>query len=134
MPTKEYYWKNRNKIREQSQKTDKIFYQKHRDDKLNYQHDYYMKDAKQINFSRWKKNKVRWHKILDDLKINGCAICGYDKCTHALDFHHVNPEDKKFKINVNFMAFKVEKITTELNKCILLCSNCHREIHKKQLE
>ena len=67
--------------------------------------------------------------ILSRLKINGCAIRGYDKCTQALDFHHVNPEDKKFLINMRNLARYDDKIAKELNKCILLCANCHREIH-----
>jgi len=66
-------------------------------------------------------------KIINDLKINGCAICGYNTCLAALEFHHVNPKEKNFSISSASIMRK--NIASELNKCILLCSNCHREIH-----
>lgn len=64
--------------------------------------------------------------IMAQLKINGCAICGYDKCINALDFHHVNSGDKKFPVGSNTITHK--DFIEELQKCVLLCSNCHREI------
>lgn len=66
--------------------------------------------------------------ILHNLKINGCALCGYNKYDGALDFHHVNPEDKKFSISQRGWSRSNDVIAEELNKCILFCSNCHREI------
>jgi hypothetical protein len=73
--------------------------------------------------------------MLKELKINGCAICGYNKCITALVFHHVNPEDKKFCINMRNMTDKhVKSIVKEVQKCILLCMNCHAEVHYKELE
>lgn len=57
-----------------------------------------------------------------------CQKCGYNKCPGAMDFHHTNPEEKDFGISkVNGKSF--ESIKNELDKCILLCSNCHRELH-----
>lgn len=67
-------------------------------------------------------------KILKNLKINGCAICGYDKCDRALEFHHTNPQDKKFSLIAWTMHKNPSLVVEELNKCILLCSNCHREM------
>ena len=59
-----------------------------------------------------------------------CSICGYDKCIDALEFHHKNPKEKDFKIGSgNTMSWKEYKKETE--KCILVCSNCHKEIHSK---
>ena len=68
------------------------------------------------------------------LKSNGCAICGYNKHSSALDFHHVNKKDKKFQLSVGNLSLSEARIVDELNKCILLCANCHREIHHKKLE
>lgn len=79
-----------------------------------------------------KKRRERAKKISHNLKLNGCAICGYDKCDAALEFHHVNPEDKKFNIT-NKKILANQNISTELNKCILLCANCHREAHYRLL-
>lgn len=75
------------------------------------------------------RNTQQLLKILHTLKINGCAICGYDKCIAALEFHHVNPKDKKFSVRYSEISRKDDSIAEEINKCILLCSNCHREMH-----
>lgn len=75
----------------------------------------------------------RAKQYLKELKINGCAICGYDKCNRALNFHHVNPDSKKFQVGINeIRKKKVQDLVDELNKCMLLCSNCHMEIEEKQ--
>ena len=53
--------------------------------------------------------------------------CGYNKCVDALEFHHLS--DKDFGISSDGHIRSWEKIRKELDKCILLCSNCHRELH-----
>ena len=59
-----------------------------------------------------------------------CSICGYNKCIDALEFHHKDPSNKDFKIGSgNTMSWKTYKY--EALKCILVCSNCHKEIHSK---
>ena len=59
-----------------------------------------------------------------------CSICGYDKCMDALEFHHEDPSIKEFKLGSgNTMSWKAYK--SEALKCILLCLNCHKEIHSK---
>lgn len=60
-----------------------------------------------------------------------CKICGYNKCLKALDFHHINPKEKEFNISYFINAKSWETIKEELDKCILLCANCHRELHYK---
>ena len=74
-----------------------------------------------------RRKKIR--KILDELKINGCARCGYNICTSSLDFHHINPEDKKFRLNFcGINEHTDNEIIEEIYKCMLLCRNCHGEI------
>ena len=59
-----------------------------------------------------------------------CCICGYDRCIDALEFHHKDPNQKDFKIGSgNTMSWK--EYRKEAEKCILVCSNCHKEIHNK---
>lgn len=58
-----------------------------------------------------------------------CSFCGYDKCSEALDFHHIDPEKKDFSLSDRNLIFDWTVIKEELSKCILVCSNCHREIH-----
>lgn len=56
-----------------------------------------------------------------------CQRCGYDKCKSALAFHHKDPSKKELNFSSGFLGF--EKFKKELDKCILLCANCHAEIH-----
>ncbi len=56
-----------------------------------------------------------------------CIICGYNKCINALEFHHL--EKKSFGLSSRGITRSWQKIKKELNKCALLCANCHREIH-----
>lgn len=63
-----------------------------------------------------------------DYKGGRCQSCGYDRCIAAFEFHHIEPDKKDFSITwARKKSF--EKIIQELNKCLLVCSNCHREIH-----
>lgn len=65
---------------------------------------------------------------LVEYKGGKCEICGYDKCISALEFHHPNPDEKEFQIsNCNIKSF--ERLKKEVDKCILVCSNCHKELH-----
>lgn len=57
-----------------------------------------------------------------------CCLYGYDKCLGALEFHHIEPENKKYQLS-NGNCHKIEDDLEEAKKCILVCSNCHREIH-----
>lgn len=58
-----------------------------------------------------------------------CQICGYNKCTEALEFHHLNKNEKEEEPAYVIMRWSWERAKKELDKCILVCSNCHREIH-----
>lgn len=58
-----------------------------------------------------------------------CIKCGYNKDITALEFHHRNPEEKSFAISSCSTSKKWEIVQKELDKCDLLCANCHREIH-----
>lgn len=63
-----------------------------------------------------------------------CICCGYDRCSSALEFHHVDPEEKEFEIKKSISRKFDENIKKELDKCVLVCSNCHREIHVGLIE
>ena len=76
------------------------------------------------NADRWKNNK----KKAVEYKGGKCERCGYNKCIDALEFHHIDPTQK----DKNFGSMKLRKWEdqkTELDKCICVCANCHREIH-----
>ena len=59
-----------------------------------------------------------------------CICCGYDKCTWSLGFHHRDPnqKDPNWRLMRNW---KFDRVKSELDKCDLVCSNCHGEIHYK---
>lgn len=58
-----------------------------------------------------------------------CSVCGYSKCSAALDFHHKDPAQKDFAISAKGHTRSWDKVKIELDKCVLVCANCHREIH-----
>jgi len=57
----------------------------------------------------------------------GCKLCDYKKCFSALSFHHLDAEKKDFQISGTDRNW--EKIKIELDKCVMLCNNCHSEVH-----
>ena len=59
----------------------------------------------------------------------GCKDCGYKKCPDALEFHHPNKNDKEIVgIGSNTYCYSWKKIEKEIKKCVVLCSNCHKEL------
>jgi hypothetical protein len=57
-----------------------------------------------------------------------CECCGYEKYLGALQFHHLDPSIKEFHLG-NRRGLKEETLRNELDKCQLLCANCHAEAH-----
>lgn len=100
-----------------------------------------------IKTPRWKCKKclyVTSKNYLYELKLKCisykggvCEHCGYDKCARSMHFHHIDPTKKDFSIsdrnpNTNKNGTKKwESVKLELDKCLLLCSNCHYELHEQ---
>ncbi len=96
-----------------------------------------------LSVKKWRCKKCEYlysRRYLENLKVRAikygggeCQKCGYDKCWRALHFHHVDPKLKEFNIFECRPGYKKvrnwELLKKEINKCILLCSNCHTEIH-----
>jgi len=66
-------------------------------------------------------------KILVEEAGGACVVCAYDPCIGALEFHHVEPENKAFELGQRGVARSLAKARAEAQKCVLLCSNCHAE-------
>jgi hypothetical protein len=79
-----------------------------------------------------KQTKLRMNNLklkMIEYKGGCCSKCGYDKYQGALEFHHLDPSEKDFNPS-HLKKYKFdEKIKNELDKCVLVCANCHREIH-----
>lgn len=59
-----------------------------------------------------------------------CSICGYNKCDASLMFHHIDPATKCFELDARSCSNrKLALLWIEVKKCILVCANCHGEIH-----
>jgi Homeodomain-like domain len=57
-----------------------------------------------------------------------CARCGYDRHVGALEFHHLDPVDKRFSLSQMGVARALDRAREEAGKCVLLCANCHAEV------
>lgn len=69
---------------------------------------------------------------LNEYKLErGCAGCGYKRSGAALDMHHLR--DKAFTISAK-LHLSLDEIQREVEKCIVLCANCHRELHAGLLD
>jgi hypothetical protein len=92
---------------------------------------YGLKTRKRVNRGRHGKHVVAWRqrakKRAVEYKGGKCQACGYCRCIRALKFHHLDPDKKDFAISSVSRSWEV--IRKELDKCILVCGNCHDEIH-----
>jgi hypothetical protein len=85
---------------------------------------------RQNNKDKWrkdtKKHSEKRSKIVNEWKSKGCDKCG-DTRPYVIDAHHIDPTQKQFSIGTSIRGIKPTQ--QELEKCIPLCSNCHREFH-----
>lgn len=71
------------------------------------------------------KKRARVKRFIQRVKSNsGCILCEYDHCVDALDFHHLVDKDDNLSKCTSFV-----KASGEMLKCVVVCANCHREIH-----
>ncbi len=88
------------------------------------------KKATDKNSKAVSKRRKLIKEMAIEYKGGKCCNCGYDKCARALHFHHLDPNEKDFGIGGNGRTRSWEKVKEELDKCVLVCSNCHAEIHE----
>jgi len=95
----------------------------------------------------WQKNhmdeirirkRIRGTLLKNELvkyKGGSCSICGYNKNFAALTFHHLHNQKKEFDISVRIgNRYSLDFLKKEVDKCILVCENCHREIHQEEID
>lgn len=101
-------------------------------------------NSKRSKYSSEEKKKLRYQRNTHAQRNRGvvrkrefvekmggkCCKCGYDKNYSALDFHHLDETKKVITLDVCSLGhFSIQKCEDELKKCILICANCHREVH-----
>jgi predicted HNH restriction endonuclease len=75
------------------------------------------------------KRRRKLKSMAIELKGGVCQVCGYGKCVGALSFHHLDKKSKSFDMSTRGLTRSWKRVKEEANKCILVCENCHREIH-----
>jgi hypothetical protein len=64
-----------------------------------------------------------------------CSFCGYKNNLAAFNFHHVNSQAKQFKLDMRALSNRTwNSVLQEADKCLLVCANCHAELHNPHLE
>lgn len=87
-------------------------------------------ENKEYYKSKAKNYREKTRKLFNEFKSNlKCSICGENRWW-LLDFHHLDPSEKEGEV-VNLVQ-SPKRLEKELQKCIVLCSNCHRDLHYKE--
>jgi len=98
--------------------------------------DFYIKtDGRPYSYCKkcWSRRRIVYNRNNKKDAIvylgGSCQVCGYNKCDAALELHHLDTTKKDFSISKH-KGVGIDKIKPELDKCVLLCANCHRETHQ----
>jgi hypothetical protein len=116
----EFLWKNKQKGIKHYQCRE--CYKEIRKKSYNSNREYYLKKnvKKRIDNNEW---------FLQYKKNLKCLICGESEQV-CLDFHHLDGDDKRIEVSkMRYSTYSKEKIMKEIDKCVVLCSNCHRKVH-----
>lgn len=94
---------------------------------------------RRIRCSKCSSEKVSFYRKnakrkLVELFGGKCILCGYSKYFGSLSFHHLDPSKKDFGIAEKGRTISFERMVEEASKCILVCHNCHSEIHAGLIE
>jgi len=126
----EYFKQYRQSHKKQLREKGIQYYYNNREKMLKYSKQWQKDNPERVAI--WKKRLYdKRRKLIDDYKLSkGCSVCGYNKYPAVLEFHHPN-NDKEF-IVAKLLQHKLETLKKEMGKCIILCANCHAELHAKE--
>jgi hypothetical protein len=88
---------------------------------------YRCKECRNHRVHIWRKNQRK--KLVEHFGGN-CEICGYNRCLEALQFHHLDPQEKEFGLSRDGITRPWKMQLAEAMKCILVCGNCHVEVER----
>lgn len=126
LPISEFRWKNKSQGTHHSQ----CKACQKAQEKIHYQESKERRDAVRATADLQKTNNLG---IVDKAKAGGCKKCG-EKRLYVLDFHHRDPSVKEGTINHMLKSSSYNKLIEEIDKCDVLCANCHREFHYLERE
>lgn len=75
------------------------------------------------------KRRKRVRQLAIEFLGGRCQICGYQRCSDALEIHHRDPLTKRFAVSEKGITRSWARVQEEIKTCILICANCHREVH-----
>ncbi|HBT81109.1 hypothetical protein A2757_03410 [Candidatus Giovannonibacteria bacterium RIFCSPHIGHO2_01_FULL_48_47] len=75
------------------------------------------------------KRRKKLKQMVVAYKGGKCVLCGYSKYEGAFDLHHIDESKKEFGLSTRGLTRSWEKTKREADKCVLVCANCHRELH-----
>lgn len=97
--------------------------------KREYERQWYRTTGKQKRKDANKRWAVRTREIFKQFKQTlACEKCGENHIA-CLDFHHKDPKNKKFEVGHLAARLSLKRLKEEIEKCIVLCANCHRKVH-----
>lgn len=88
-------------------------------------------DRREYLIEAVRKRRKKLRQLAVEYKGGKCRLCGYQKCIEAMEFHHRDSSVKDFGISQKGYTRSWTKVKEELDKCTVLCANCHREVHVK---
>jgi len=91
---------------------------------------YYMQNRKKELERGEKRRKKRRAELTEYKKTLKCKHCGLAK-PECLDFHHIDPNTKVERVSYLACLYSLKKALPEIEKCVVLCSNCHIKEHKR---
>ena len=122
---REYYLANKDKWKISNQKR----YSEKKEELLEYQKVY--REANRERITQRDREKIQKRRLDAIARLGGkCNMCGNSFPSYVYDFHHKDPTQKDFTIGEN-MGVAFDRFYAEVDKCELLCSNCHRIKHYK---
>jgi hypothetical protein len=93
----------------------------------------HVKDNPNTTYSQFKRGYERKMELMNTIGTCSCSKCGYNKNLAALQFHHL--DNKEFSLDIRHIAnSSMSRLLEEAAKCIVLCANCHAELHNPHLE
>ncbi len=92
---------------------------------------YYQRNKRRIIDRKAAKRKEKQDWFRSFKLTLSCIKCG-ESCINCLEFHHKNPETKEYSVGDMISSWlSIEAIKKEIEKCEVLCANCHRKLHCK---